>query len=131
MRYGLHFVRENRNVCSTALTEHQPLKRGRQISQHLLIRPNLRFIIVPQPCRKRSVTLGDCPATHLSNFTLLPSHPFYGRLFASSRLRGNPCHLECAVFSCKTICLPLFSQIKKKERFPVLFLCASLLSLRL
>lgn len=90
-RYGLHFLWENRNACSTTLTERQPLKRGRQISRHLLIHPNLRFIIVPQPCRKRSVTLGDCPATHLSNFTPLSSHPFYGRVFASSRLRGNSC----------------------------------------
>lgn len=73
----MYFLRENGNVCSTTLTEHRPLKRGRQISQHLLIHPNLRSIIVPQPCRKRSVTLGDCPATHLSNFTLLSSRPFF------------------------------------------------------
>lgn len=66
-------------VCSTTLTEHQPLKRGGQISQHLLVHPNLQFIIVPHPCRKRSVTLEDCPATHLSSFTLLPSYPFYAR----------------------------------------------------
>lgn len=67
-------------MCSTTLTEHQPLKRGGQISQHLLVHPNLQFIIVPHPCRKRSVTLEDCPATHLSSFTLLPSYPFYARL---------------------------------------------------
>ena len=38
---------ENRNVRSTTLTAHRPLKHGGQISQHLLIHPNLRFIIVP------------------------------------------------------------------------------------
>lgn len=119
---GLLFLRENRNVCSTTLTERQPLKRGRQISQHLLIRPNLRSIIVPQPCRKRSVTLGDCPATHLSNFTLLSSHPLNVRLSASSGRGGNLRLLVYAVFTRKTVCLP-------PKRFCVLFLCASLLPL--
>lgn len=100
---GYIFCRKMETWQSKAtLTEHQPLKRCRQISRHLLIHPNLRFIIVPQPCRKRSVTLGDWPATHLSNFTLLSSHPFSGRLFASSRLGGNPCLF---VFHCTPIAL--------------------------
>lgn len=124
----MDFLRENRSVCSTALTERQPLKRGRQISQHLLIHPNLRFIIVPQPCRKRSVTLGDCPATHLSNFTLLSSHPFYGRLHASSRLGGNICLF--GISSRKSICLPLFSQImlRAEEKGSLFFFCVPVFS---
>lgn len=95
------------NMCSATLTEHQPLKRGRQISQHLLIHPNLQFIIVPQPCRKRSVTLGDGPAAHLSNFTLLssPSVFFFWLTLRFPQARSKSVHI---VFThTAAICLPL------------------------
>lgn len=82
----------------------------------------------PQPCRKRSVTLGDCPATHLSNFTLLSSHPFYGRLWASSRLGGNPCRSVFAFLRLKTVWLPLFFWITLRAEEKVLCLRASFLS---
>lgn len=76
------FLRE-----ATLMGRQLSSKRGRRlISRHLLVRPNLQFIIVPQPCRKRGVTLGGRPATHLSDFTPPPRS---SRLF--SPLAGSPC----------------------------------------
>lgn len=115
----------NRNVCSTSLTERRPLKRCRQIPQHRLIRPNLRFIIVPQPCRKRSVTLRDNPPVTFDS-SLFPSVLC---LLPPGTEEINA-FWEYAVFRHKTIYLALFSQLTLKESF-VLFLFARLLSPRL
>lgn len=66
---------------------------------------NLPLVIALQPCRKRGVTLGDRPATHLPNFTL---HP----LPACSLFPGKPpsaTRLSLTFPRCLTLIMPLAS----------------------
>jgi len=122
-RYGLLFSRGRIwNACSTTSPERRPLKRVGQdfAAPFSSSRPNLRFIIVPQPCRKRSVTLGGRPAKptcQISPFTL----PVLVLWLLPSRFQGDACCSERKAFDGKTIYQSLFSQNNPSCFFLVFF----------